>query len=265
VAVAGSSLVEVPLRRDRLLVIAGISIVVIGSWVSLLAGAGMTQDMGSALMPMSSGPWTPGQVLVVAVMWIVMMAAMMLPSAAPMVLFHAAIARQRRGGVAPGGMASAAFVLGYLTLWSIFSIGATALQYALERLALLSPMMQTTSIVLAGAILVAAGVYQWTPLKHACLQRCRSPFALLMGHWRDGFAGSFAMGARHGATCLGCCWLLMLLLFIGGVMNVGWIAGIAVFVAVEKFVPAHSRVSRAAGVLLVAWGLATWLAAALIF
>jgi predicted metal-binding membrane protein len=212
-------------------------------------------------MPLSSAPWTPAQALVVAVMWIVMMVAMMLPSAAPAVLFHAAIARRRGGGAASGGLASAAFVLGYLALWGIFSVGVTALQYALERLALLSPMMQTTSIVLAGAILVAAGVYQWTPFKHACLQRCRSPFALLMGHWRDGFAGSFAMGARHGAACLGCCWLLMLLLFIGGVMNMGWIAGIAAFVAVEKLAPARSAVSRAAGALMVVWGSATWAAA----
>ncbi|TMH08129.1 MAG: DUF2182 domain-containing protein, partial [Betaproteobacteria bacterium] len=108
----------------------------------------------------------------------------------------------------------------------------------LERLALLSPMMETTSILLAGAILVTAGVYQWTPIKHACLQHCQSPFGFVMAHWRDGTAGSFAMGVRHGSFCLGCCWLLMLLLFIGGVMNVAWIAGIAVFVAVEKFVPA---------------------------
>jgi len=258
---AGASLVEFALRRERLLVVAGISLVVIGSWAYLLAGAGMMQDMGTALLPMSSAPWTPGQLLVVVVMWVVMMAAMMLPSAAPMVLFHAAVARQRRGGTA-AGMASAAFVLGYLALWSVFSVGATLLQYTLERLALLSPMMQTTSILLAGAILVGAGVYQWTPLKRICLQSCRSPFALVMGHWRDGFAGSFAMGLLHGATCLGCCWLLMLLLFIGGVMNLGWIAGIAVFIAVEKIVPAHTAVSRAAGVLLVAWGVATWWAAA---
>ena len=105
-------------------------------------------------------------------------------------------------------------------------------------------------------------VYQWTPLKRACLQHCRSPFAFVMVHWRDGIAGAFVMGARHGTTCLGCCWLLMLLLFIGGVMNVAWIAGIAVFVAVEKLAPTYSWVSRAAGALLVAWGLATWLAAA---
>ncbi|MEP6721171.1 MAG: DUF2182 domain-containing protein [Variovorax sp.] len=255
----GSSLIELALRRERLLVLAALALVVVVSWGHLLTGAGMQHEMGGTLMPMSSGPWTLGHVLVVVVMWIAMMAAMMLPSATPMVLFHAAIARQRRAGSAPAGTSSGAFVLGYLAIWVLFSIAATALQYALERLALLSPMMQTTSIFLAGAILVAAGVYQWTPLKRDCLQRCRSPLAFVMAHWRDGASGAFAMGARHGAVCLGCCWLLMLLLFIGGVMNLSWIAGIAVFVAVEKLVPAGHRVSRAAGVLLVAWGLATWL------
>ena len=236
---AESSLVELMLRRERLLVAAGLALVVAGSWGYLLAGAGMQHEMGGMLMPMSSGPWTAGQALVVGVMWVAMMAAMMLPSATPMVLFHAAIA-----------------------VWSLFSIGATGLQYALERLALLSPMMETTSIVLAGAILVTAGVYQWTPFKRACLQHCQSPFGFVMAHWRDGTAGSFAMGVRHGSFCLGCCWLLMLLLFIGGVMNVAWIAGIAVFVAVEKFVPAGHWVSRTAGALLIVWGIATWLSAA---
>jgi predicted metal-binding membrane protein len=194
--------------------------------------------------------------------WVAMMAAMMLPSAAPMVLFHAAITRQRSTGIAPADVSSGAFVLGYLAVWSAFSVAATALQYSLERLALLSPMMQTTNVFLAGAVLVGAGVYQWTPLKRACLRQCQTPFAFVMAHWRDGIAGAFAMGARHGAACLGCCWPLMLLLFVGGVMNVGWIAGVAVFVAIEKLAPTCSWISRAAGALLVAWGVATWLAAA---
>ena len=259
---AGSSPIELALRRERLLVIAVLALVVLVSWGHLLAGAGMQQEMGGALMPMSSGPWTAGHVATVIVMWIAMMAGMMLPAATPMVLLHAAIARQRGAGSARVGTSSGAFVLGYLAIWSLFSVAAAALQYALERLALLSPMMQTTSIFLAGTIFVAAGIYQWTPLKRACLQRCRSPFAFVMAHWRDGASGAFAMGARHGAACLGCCWLLMLLLFIGGVMNLGWIAGIALFVAVEKLVPAGHRVSRAAGALLVVWGLATWLSVA---
>ena len=258
----GSSLVEDALRRDRLPVVVGLALVVGVSSGYLLAGAGMMHDMGGALMPMSSGPWTPAHAFVVVVMWVAMMAAMMLPSAAPMVLFHAAITRQRSKGIAPADVSSGAFVLGYLAVWSAFSVAATALQYSLERLALLSPMMQTTNVFLAGAVLVGAGVYQWTPLKRACLRQCQTPLAFVMAHWRDGIAGAFAMGARHGAACLGCCWPLMLLLFVGGVMNVGWIAGVAVFVAIEKLAPTCSWISRAAGALLVAWGVATWLAAA---
>jgi predicted metal-binding membrane protein len=255
-----TSLAGFALRRERLLVVVALMLVAATSWGYLLAGAGMQHEMGGMLMPMSSGPWTPGHALVVVAMWVAMMAAMMLPSAAPMVLLHAAIARQRAGASAPAGL-SVAFVLGYLAVWGLFSVAATVLQYLLERRALLSPMMQTTSLLLAGAIFIAAGVYQWTALKRACLQHCRSPFAFVMAHWRDGPRGAFEMGARHGAACLGCCWLLMSLLFIGGVMNLGWIAGIAVFVAVEKLTPAGHWVSRAAGALLVAWGLATWLAA----
>ncbi|MBI2747752.1 MAG: DUF2182 domain-containing protein [Burkholderiales bacterium] len=256
-----SSLIESALRRERLLVIAGLAFVVLASWGYLLAGAGMQREMGGMLMPMSSGPWTLGHALVVVAMWVAMMAAMMLPSAAPMVLFHAAIARQRHAGGAPAVTSSGAFALGYLAIWSLFSVVATALQYALERLALLSTMMQMTSVLLAAAILVVAGLYQWTPWKQACLQHCRSPFAFVMTYWRDGTKGAFSMGVRHGATCLGCCWLLMLLLFVGGVMSVGWIAGVAVFVAIEKLVPAGHRVSHSAGALLVAWGLMTWFSA----
>jgi predicted metal-binding membrane protein len=258
----GSSLVTDALRRDRLPVVVALALVVAVSSGYLLAGAGMVHDMGGTPMPMSGGPWTPAHALVVVVMWVAMMAAMMLPSAAPMVLFHAAITHQRSKGAAPAGVSSGAFVLGYLAVWSVFSVAATALQYSLERLALLSPMMQTTNTLLSGAMLVVAGIYQWTPLKRACLRQCQSPFAFVMAHWRDGIAGAFAMGMRHGAACLGCCWPLMLLLFVGGVMNVSWIAGIAAFVAIEKLAPAHSWVGRTAGAMLVAWGVATWLAAA---
>ena len=247
--VIAGTLLEAALRRDRLLVVAGLLFVVVLSWAWLLAGAGM-MDMGDALMPMSTPPWTPGHASIVLVMWAVMMAAMMLPSAAPTILLHATIARRRRERSA----LSALFVCGYLVVWSAFSVAATALQFALERAALMSPAMQTTSIALAGTVLVGAGLYQWTPLKQACLRHCRSPLHFIMTQWRPGAAGAFSMGLRHGSYCLGCCWLLMLLLFVGGVMNFVWIAGIALFVLVEKFVPAGHWVSRGAGVLLVGWG-----------
>lgn len=212
------------------------------------------------LMPMSSGPWTPGHAAVMLGMWSVMMAAMMLPSATPMILLYGAIARGRhaRGQHAA---ASAVFVLGYVALWAVFSVGATALQFVLERAALLSSMMQATSITLAGGLLIAAGVYQWTPLKQACLQRCRSPLDFVLTHWREGAGGAFIMGARHGLYCVGCCWMLMLLLFVGGVMNLAWIAAIALFVLVEKLAPAGHWIGRAAGAGLIGWGIAVLLSA----
>jgi predicted metal-binding membrane protein len=185
------------------------------------------------------------------VMWSAMMAVMMLPSAVPMLLFYDSIAQKRSD---PAIGLTILFALGYLIVWFAFSIGAVALQYALDRANLLSPLMQTTSVVLAGVILVAAGLYQWTPLKQTCLRRCRSPLDFVMTQWRGGNRGALSMGLRHGAFCLGCCWMLMLLLFVGGVMNFAWIAGIALFVLVEKLSPAGHWIGKAAGVVLIGWG-----------
>lgn len=257
---AGSA-IEGALRRDRLLVVCGLLLVVALSWTYLLSGAGMMQAMGDMLMPMSRAAWTLGDALVVLVMWAVMMAAMMLPSAAPMILLHATLARRSIEHGEPA-IASAAVCVGYLTVWAVFSLVATTLQYGLEHAALLSPMMQTTSRVFAGVVLIAAGVYQWTPLKQTCLRHCRSPLDFVMAHWQPGTRGAFAMGLRHGTVCVGCCWLLMLLLFVGGVMNLAWIAGIALFVLVEKLGPAGHWTGRGAGALLVAWGGATLISAA---
>ena len=255
------ALIEAALRRERLLVTGGLLLVVALSWAYLLSGAGMMEEMGDMLMPMSSGPWTPGHALIVLVMWAVMMAAMMLPSAAPMILLHATLARRRSERGEPA-VTAGAVAAGYLAVWAAFSGAATLLQYGLEQAALLSPMMQTTSRVLAGGVLVAAGLYQWTPLKQSCLRHCRSPMDFVLLHWRPGARGAFAMGLRHGAVCVGCCWLLMLLLFVGGVMSLAWIAGIALFVLVEKLSPAGHWLGCGAGVLLVAWGGAVLLSAA---
>jgi predicted metal-binding membrane protein len=257
--VIGDSLVHVALKRDRVLVVACLLFVVVLSWAYLLTGAGMMQEMGDMLMPMSTGPWTFGRAVLVLVMWASMMAAMMLPSAAPVILLYATIARRRheRGELAS---ASGSFASGYIAVWVVFSLAAAALQFGLEKAALLSPMMKTTSIALAGAVLIAAGLYQWTPLKQACLRHCRSPLDFLVAHWRPGSRGAFLMGLRHGVYCVGCCWLLMLLLFVGGVMNLAWIAGVALFVLIEKLAPAGHWIRRGAGILLVAWGAATLLA-----
>jgi predicted metal-binding membrane protein len=252
---SGVSLLEVTLRRDRVVVALALSGVVILCWSYLLGGAGTLEEMGGMLMPMSSGPWTGTHAAVMLAMWAVMMAAMMLPSAAPMILLYATIARGRhaRGAiVAHAGV----FALGYVVVWIGFSIVAVALQFVLEKLALLSPMMETTSVALAGMLLMIAGLYQWTPLKQSCLKRCRSPLEFILTSWREGTQGALLMGVRHGGYCVGCCWMLMLLLFVGGIMNVAWIAGLALFVLLEKLAPAGHWAGKAAGLILVGWGAA---------
>ena len=254
---SAGSWIELALQRDRLLVVLGLVAVIIAAWAYLLAGAGMSMhEMNGMLMPMRSEPWTIGYAALVLAMWAVMMAAMMLPSAAPMILFYGTIARARRarGELAVG---SGVFTGGYLLVWAAFSLAAVGLQFGAEQAALLSPMMEMTSIGLSGALLIAAGVYQWTPLKQACLRRCRSPLEFVMTQWREGMRGAFTMGLKHGAYCLGCCWLLMLLLFVGGVMNFAWIAGLALFVLIEKLAPAGHWIGRAAGAGLIVWGGAT--------
>lgn len=253
-------LLEEALRRDRLLVIFCLMFVIGLAWTYLLAGAGMMQEMGDMAMPMSTRPWSLGHAAVVLAMWAVMMAAMMLPSAAPMILLFNTVARRSSERGEPAG-ASGAFAFAYLIVWAIFSVAAVALQFGLEKAALLSPMMQTTSIALAGAMLIAAGLYQWTRLKQICLRHCRSPLEFITTHWSPGARGAFLMGLRHGTVCVGCCWLLMLLLFVGGVMNLAWIAGIALFVLAEKVLPAGHWLGKGAGVLMIVWGIATLLAA----
>jgi predicted metal-binding membrane protein len=239
-------------RHDRAIVVALLLGVMLVSWLYLLVGVEMPMpEMAGMAMPMAAPDWTAGHFFLMLVMWSAMMAVMMLPSAIPMLLFYDSIAQKRSG---PTIGLTILFALGYLVVWLCFSIGAVVLQYALDRANLLSPLMRTTSIVLAGAILVAAGLYQWTPLKQACLRRCRSPLDFVMTQWRGGNGGALLMGLCHGAFCLGCCWMLMLLLFVGGVMNFAWIAGIALFVLVEKLVPAGHWVGKAAGLILIGWG-----------
>ena len=245
------------LRRDRFLVFGGLTAAVLLSWIYLLNGAEMDLGaMGEMAMPM--GARAPGYLLVLFVMWVVMMAAMMLPSAAPMILFYAAIARRRRerGEAATG---AGVFVVGYLVIWSAFSVGAAILQWRLQAAALLSATMATTSVVTSGVLLIGVGLYQLTPLKQACLRRCRSPFDFVVSEWREGPRGALVMGIRHGLFCVGCCWALMLLLFVGGVMNLLWIGALALLVLMEKLVPQGGALARAAGGILIASGAAVLL------
>ena len=182
-----------------------------------------------------------------------MMVAMMVPTAAPMTLFYTAVARKaaaQHNPVAP----TFVFVAGYLAMWTMFSLVATAAQYALDRAALLSPMMVSTSAVFGAALLIAAGIYQLTPFKNACLRNCRGPAHFMSRCWRTGNLGAFRMGLRLGAYCVGCCWILMGLLFVGGVMNLLWIAAIAIFVLLEKTIPFGDVSGRFAGAAMILVG-----------
>lgn len=250
-------MLERVLERDRALVLAGLALIAGLSWLYLVQLASPAEPVAGMAAPRLQA-WTPTAVLLLFVMWAVMMAAMMLPSAAPMILLFTSVHRKRRAQGRPY-VPTAFFLLGYLIVWTAYSAAATLAQWALHSAALLSPAMVSTSPALGGGLLVAAGVFQWTPLKHACLTACRSPMGFLMSDWREGTRGALVMGLRHGSYCVGCCWAIMALLFVAGVMNLVWVAALAAFVLIEKVAPAGEWVGRAAGVFLVGWGL--WLLA----
>lgn len=239
---------EDALRRDRLWVLCALAAVTLLAWVCLVD---MAIDMDVAALAQLR-PWSGGYAVMMFLMWVIMMIGMMLPSATPVILLHARACRRRAGRIAPTG----SFLLGYLTVWAGYSAGATALQWGLERLALLSPSMTTTSPALGAVILVAAGLYQLTSAKDTCLTHCRSPMDFLARKWRDGGPGAFRMGIEHGTYCAGCCWILMLVLFVVGVMNLIWVTAIAFFVLLEKVTPAGRQVGRAGAVALISAGLA---------
>jgi predicted metal-binding membrane protein len=198
-------------------------------------------------------PWGAREVFLAFVMWTVMMVGMMTAPAAPMLILFAGTrsTTEGRGVSLPVLM----FGLGYLAVWVGFSACAALTQWALHQGALLSPAMSASSPYIAGAILIAAGVYQLTPLKRVCLTQCQSPLAFLMTHWRSGNRGAFLMGLEHGVFCLGCCWALMLVLFAVGVMNLAWVAVLAVFILIEQIGPSGALVSRIGGAVIIALGL----------
>jgi predicted metal-binding membrane protein len=242
------------LRHDRAVVLTALVAVIALSWVYLLLGAGIAMDemdMGAGEIMLMTPPWTRGYALVVFLMWSIMMLAMMLPGAAPTILLVSTLARQRGGG---GARSAGLFSLGYLLVWIGFSAAATGLQYWLDTAAMLSGEMAVGGGVLAGGLLIAAGIYQWLPLKRACLLHCRSPLAFLLHHWRNGGWAALTNGLRHGAFCLGCCWMLMALLFVGGLMNLLWIAALALLIFVEKALPWGGGMSRIVGLVLIGWG-----------
>lgn len=248
----GLRLLEHLLRRDRLVVVVGLVAVATLAWTYLAIGAGMDIEMMVEMPDMAPMPWTPVYASLLLAMWWVMMIAMMVPSAAPTVLLYAAIKRKERAPAA--AMEAWVFLAGYLAIWAGFSLVAVLAQWLLEHAGLLSMAMASTSAVLGGVILLAAGLYQFTPLKTACLRYCQSPLLFLSQHWRPGKMGAFGMGLRHGGYCVGCCWFLMALLFVSGVMNLVWIVDIAIYVACEKLLPLGRRLSQVAGVALILSG-----------
>src|SRR5215472_1740201 len=265
-----NSTLEAILRRDRGIVIAALAIIAALAWSDIVWLAhDMTMDgmdmsglrmipAGQGLMMPASAPWQPIEFAYVLAMWAVMMIGMMTPSVAPMILIYARVGRQAAKSGHPFA-ASGWFASGYLIAWSGFSLAATSAQWVLERAALLTPMMERANAVLGAIVLIAAGIYQWSPIKEACLSYCQAPLTFIMRHggFRPDAAGALTLGFRHGLYCIGCCWALMLLLFVGGVMNVLWIAALAALVLSEKALPFGKLLSRIAGCFLIAAGI--WL------
>ena len=255
-----------PLRRDRIVI--GFTLVVLSAlaWVytgflawqmeRMAASAPMDMPGETAGMWMAmAAPWSAAEWGLMIVMWFVMMVAMMLPSAAPMILTIARINRSRAEAdepTAPTGL----FLAGYLAVWLGFSVAAAAGQFALQ-LAALANMDMAVTPALGGALLIAAGLFQFTDLKQACLAKCRTPVGFVIAHWHEGPAGAFVMGAHHGGFCLACCWALMGLLFVFGAMNLLWIAGLAALVLAEKLLPAGERIAMLTGLPLIGTGI--WL------
>jgi predicted metal-binding membrane protein len=264
------AMLEIILRRDRTIVAAALAALTALAWTYVLWLAadmdmgGMEMNgfrmipAGMRIMAPALAPWQSIEFVYVFAMWAVMMVGMMTPSAAPMILIYARVGRQASTRGKPFA-ATGWFAAGYLLTWVGFALVATAAQWALDRAALLDPKMASANQVFGGIVLIAAGIYQWTPLKDICLAQCQSPLLFIQreGGFRRDPSGSLLLGLRHGAYCIGCCWVLMALLFAGGVMNVLWIATISAFVLIEKIVPVGRLISRIAGAGFVAAG--TWL------
>jgi predicted metal-binding membrane protein len=262
-----ASLLAALLRRDRAVMLAALVALTALAWADLvwlsedmaMGGMDMTGfrmiPAGQGLMMPAIEPWKPIEFGYVFAMWVVMMIGMMTPSVAPMILIYARVGRQAVLAGTPFA-ATSWFAAGYLLAWTAFSLVATSAQWALERMALLTSMMESARNPLGAAILILAGVYQWMPLKAACLFRCQSPLIFIQqqGGFRRDVRGALVLGLRHGMFCIGCCWALMALLFVGGVMNLLWIAMLAILVLLEKVVWFGRLIARVAGLGMIAAG-----------
>ena len=252
------TLVEV-LKRDRAIVAFGLAGVATLSWAYLIymdwGMRHMDVGMNMVIMP-AMQHWTAWDLVLVFLMWAVMMVAMMVPAASPVILLFAEINR-RRNEQQGTFVATGQFLLGYLTAWTGFSVLATLAHWALLTAALVSPMMESTSKALGAGLLLIAGLFQFSRVKYSCLARCRSPIGFLATEWRVGSRSAFRMGLKHGGYCLGCCWALMVLLFVFGVMNLLWVACISAFVLLEKITSANQLFSRLGGLVFIVW--AAWI------
>jgi predicted metal-binding membrane protein len=252
------------LKRDRAITALGLAATAALAWVYTIhtsmgdmAGAASGMSMPSGMAMPQDRPWTGTDFLLMFAMWMVMMVAMMLPSAAPMILMFASSNRKRQQAQNPY-LTTSLFAGAYVVVWAGFALIATLANWAFHSNGLMTSAMGRALPLWGGVLLIAAGVYQFMPLKLACLNKCRSPLAFLMSEWREGRLGTFVMGLRHGGYCLLCCWALMALLFVLGVMNLAWIAILTAFVLIEKLASTGPWLSRASGLLLLGWGV--WLA-----
>lgn len=245
-------------KRDRLLVLGALVLLASLAWgYTIHLGVQHASMIGALAMPMGM-QWTLTDFVFMLAMWAVMMFAMMLPSVTPTVMIFNRVREKREATgrpFAPTGL----FVFGYLLAWLGFSLIATIINWWLHANGLMTSMMGKVAPFAAGSLLIVAGIFQWTPAKDACLDHCRSPMSFLMQNWREGISGAMMMGLHHGAYCLGCCWMLMLLLFALGVMNIPWVALLTILVLAEKTLPYGRIISRSLGVLLIGWG--AWLIA----
>jgi predicted metal-binding membrane protein len=272
------------LRRDRIVTVAGLVILCGIAWLYIVEGAGLgmsarqmttlaffphqqaedlMQGMPGMQVDAGRSTWGLATWALMIGMWWIMMIAMMTPSAAPTILLYARVHRAAtaQGQFRDESVPIGAFAAGYLTVWLGFAIGASGLHWALERAGLVSTMMMgSRSRWLSAAVLITAGLYQLSPLKNVCLAQCRAPASFLARHWRPHASGALRLGARHGVYCVGCCWMLMTLLFVGGVMNLVWIAALTTMVLIERILPRGQWIGRSAGVALAGWGVATLVA-----
>jgi predicted metal-binding membrane protein len=250
------TILESALRFDRAPAVVLVIVLPLVSWMWIVVMArDMYGPMNGASAWMMTPVWDARHLALLWAMWAVMMIGMMLPSAAPLLLMYGSIARGAATRQPAASRQIYALAAGYLAVWALFSLGATALQRLMAKLLLVSSMMEVTNPVVGATLLLIAGLYQLTPIKQRCLRTCQSPFGFLMSRWRAGSAGAFQMGFAHGARCLGCCWALMLLLFAGGVMNLAVIAALTALVAFEKLTPFGAQGGRISGALLIATAL----------